>query len=462
MTLRPDTVRVLDDWLLRTQRAKRVPSLSAAIARDGERVWTGTVGVREPGGAPVTAGTRYRIGSITKPVVAIAVLQLVSEGRVGLETPISAVLPDAPSPEASVAQYLSHTSGLAAEPVGPWWERSPGPTWTELLAGAPAVLTAPGRLHHYSNTGFAVLGHLLEVLEDEPWDAVVGRRVLAPLAMASTGRLANDESATGVAVHPHADAWYPEPLHDYRAMGPAGELWSTPSDLVRLGSWTLGLLPSVPLLPAGLRHQMHEPRTLADTPGVAWTVAQGLGLQVWNLAGRRQWGHSGSVPGFTAELRCDVDSGDVVALCASATHAVGVGLELVDLLETTEPAPVSPWTPDPAQADLVPLSGIWYWGPNPYALTVIPGRGPSGAPAGRPHLELAPLDGGRRTTTFEQDSGGRWIGVLGDYWLGEELRPLTGPDGVPYALDIATFRFTRAPYAAGSDVPGEAEGDRWQ
>jgi hypothetical protein len=215
---------------------------------------------------------------------------------------------------------------------------------------------------------------------------------------------------------------------------------------------------------------MHEPRALADSPGAGWTLAHGLGLQVWNSEGRRQWGHGGSVPGFTAELRCDPAAGDAVALCSSATHAVGAGGDLLALLAATEPAPVRPWQPHPEQAELTPLCGTWYWGPNPYVLTALT----AAAPDRRVRLSLAPLGAGRRTTTFERDPSGRWIGVEGDYWLGEELRPLTRADHTPsaldapgafqtpYAIDIATFHFTRLPYEPGTDVPGETPGDAWR
>lgn len=460
MSLRSATVGALDDWLLRTQRAARVPSLSAAVARQGDIVWAAAAGVREPGGGRATSATRYRIGSITKPMVAVAVLQLVAEGRVDLEAPIAAVLPDAPAPQASVAEYLCHTSGLAAEPNGPWWERSPGPSWADLVAARPAVLTAPGRRHHYSNTGYAVLGHLLELLEGEPWDRVVARRVLRPLALSHTGPHADEDSATGVAVHPYADVWHPEPTPEYRAMGPAGEMWSTPGDLVLLGSWTLGRPTSVPaLLPPGLVEQMYEPRALADSPGTGWGAAHGLGLQVWNQDGHRRWGHSGSVPGFTAELRCDPESGDVVALCASATHPVGQGAALLDLLAAIEPPAPEAYTLDPAQAPFAAWCGTWYWGPNPYTLAARP---PVTA-GGSVRLVLAPLGAGRRTTTFARTGdGARWIGVEGDYWLGEELVPLTAGDAVPYALDVATFHFTRTPYPAGTGVPGAQPGDSWR
>lgn len=462
-TLYPATVRALDAWLLATQRDRRVPSLSVAVARDGEPVWAGAVGVRDPGsaaGGAATTDTRYRVGSISKPLVAVAVLQLVAEGRVGLESPIGEVLPDALAPTASVAQFLSHTAGLAAEPTGPWWERSPGPSWDELVAAPPQLLSAPGRRHHYSNVGYAVLGRLLEVADGEPWDAVVRRRVLDPLGLSRTGAVADASSAVGVAVHPYADVWHPEPVTDYRAMAPAGAIWSTPGDLVRFGSWLLGLGPQAgTVLPADLLAQMYEPRALADTPGAPWTSAHGLGLMIANTGGARRWGHGGSVPGFTAELWCDPATRDVVAVCGAATHPVGAAHALLDLLAETEPAAPLPYVLDPAQRSVIDLCGLWYWGPNPYTVTAQPATGPGRSP----RLALAPLEGNRRRTTFERDPADRWVGADGDYWLGEELRPLTreGERG-PYALDIGTFLFTRSPYEPGTGTPGAEPHHAWQ
>lgn len=479
-TLRPGTVHALDEWLLRTQRDRRVPSLSVAVARDGAPVWASAVGVRDPGrpttGATrlggtgdartvgpdsVTTATRYGVGSITKPLVAVAVLQLVAEGKVALESPLAEVLPDALSPTASVAHYLSHTSGLAAEPTGPWWERSPGPSWDELAAAPPQVLSAPGRRHHYSNVGYAVLGRLLEVVDGAPWDTVVRRRVLDPLGLTHTGVHADGSSAVGVAVHPYADVWHPEPVPEYRAMAPAGAIWSTPADLVRFGSWLLGLGPRAgAVLPDDLLAQMYEPRALADTPEAPWTSAHGLGLMVVNTGGARRWGHGGSVPGFTAELWCDPATRDVAAVCGAATHPVGAAHALLDLLAATEPAPPQPYALDPAQASVVDLCGIWYWGPNPYTITALPATGPGRSP----RLALTPLEGGRRRTTFALiPAADRWLGVDGDYWLGEELRPLTrdGEQG-PYALDIGTFLFTRSPYEPGTDTPGAHPEDAWR
>ncbi|QGF23862.1 serine hydrolase [Raineyella fluvialis] len=249
-------------------------------------------------------------------------------------------------------------------------------------------------------------------------------------------------------------------MTDYRAMAPAGALWSTPSDLVRFGTWTLGGSGDGPdLLPADLLAQMHEPRALADTPGSPWVSAHGLGLQVVNTGETRRWGHGGSVPGFTAELWCDPGTGDVVAVCASATHPLGAAHGLLDLLAATEPPTPARYALDPAQADVVDLCGVWYWGPNPYTLSALPAAGPGRSV----RLALAPLGGGRRETTFERLPLRGWVGMAGDYWLGEQLLPLTrAGEETPYALDIGTFRFTRSPYEPGTGTPGAHPEDAWR
>ncbi len=110
----------------------------------------------EPGG-----DIQYRIGSLTKTFVAVLVMRLRNEGRLELADPLGKHL-DAPQARgATVAQLLSHTSGLAAEADGPWWERTPGelrPELADILRPAPHPA---GRIFHYSNPGYALLGALV-------------------------------------------------------------------------------------------------------------------------------------------------------------------------------------------------------------------------------------------------------------------------------------------------------------
>lgn len=443
------TRRALSGWLRETQAAARQPSLSAAVARDGQVAWAEAVGFAggRSGGVPASPDTAYRVGSVTKTFVAVAVLQLVAAGRVGLDDPVSRHVPDAPVGDATVAQLLSHTSGLQAETDGDWWERSPGYTWAALVAQGTTRRFGPGRKYHYSNLGYAVLGRLLETLEGAPWDQVITRKLLSPLGMHRTQRTAPEDAATGWGVHPHAALLHHEPVQDYLAMGPAGELWSTTGDLAVWGSFLVGAIDGP--LDAELLEQMREPWTVNDLPGLPWTGAHGLGLQVWNLGGRRQVGHGGSVPGFTCELRVDVATSDLVVTMGSATTGYGGGVGLLELWQDRMPRHPQLWVADSSQAAVVDLVGTWYWGTTPYLIEAEPDGG-----------LVAVMEAGTRTAAFHRVGADRWVG-LGSYFAGEPLRVGRDESGMPVWLDVASFRLTRTPYAAEGNVPGGVDETGW-
>jgi CubicO group peptidase (beta-lactamase class C family) len=398
-------------------------------------------------------------------MIAVAVLRLVTEGAVALADPVGRYLPDAPAPDATVRHLLTHTSGLQAEFPGPWWERHGGPTWDELAASGVEQVWEPGERYHYSNPGFAVLGRLVEVLRGTAWDAVLREELWEPLGMSATGRVPVGPHVTGYAVHPHADLVHHEPVAEYLAAGPAGEVWSTPADLVRFGMWLVGgeadRDAGEAVLPLAVRRRAAVPRVVVDDAGPAggrWSTAQGLGVRVRQDGAVRAVGHGGSVPGFTADLWADAATGDVMAVCGSSTRGFGDAVGLLAVLRGTgEAAPPAHRDAHDAVARAVgrgptgpgELTGTWYWGPSPYTVSVDA--------AGR--LDLRSQAGGGRGTVFDA-VGGELRGVEGGYWLGERLRVRVA-DGVPVALDIGTFHFTRAPYSPATDVPGGVDTAGW-
>ncbi|MCF4120202.1 beta-lactamase family protein [Antribacter sp. KLBMP9083] len=453
--LAPATVDALAAHLDGMRRGARVPALSAAVGRAGRVAWAAVSGGPTP-------ELSFRIGSITKPMVAVAVLRLVEAGRVALSDPVGRHLPDAPVPGATLRHLLSHTSGLPAEPAGPWWERHGYGSWADLVAADLPALWEPGDRYHYSNVGFAVLGRLVEELLGRPWDEVLREELWEPLGMRSTGRVPAGPAAAGFAVHPHADLVHAEPVAPYGAMGPAGEVWSTPSDLVRFGLWLVGagpvdLAPAVAdaVLSVATRRSMAVPRVVVDDAGPAggpWTTAHGLGARVRQDGALRTVGHSGSVPGFTADLRADVVTGDVVAVCGSSTGGFGDGAGLLAVLqehEAPQPLPVPGPGTDPALA--AELTGTWYWGPSPYTLSFDSG--------GRIVLRSQSETG--RGSVFDRVTGAGWVGVEGGYWLGERLRQDVR-DGRTAALDVGTFHLTRSPYDPATRVPGGLDGTGWR
>ncbi|MCD4535382.1 beta-lactamase family protein [Nocardioides sp. cx-169] len=413
--------------LAAVQAAGRLPTVVAGVLREGELAWTGTVGG--------SLADRYRIGSVTKTLTAVAVLQLRDEGLLSLDDPIGAVIPETGYAAATVRELLAHTSGMQSEPVGSWWERSPGVDFATLVAandGSGAVLP-PGEFH-YSNLGYGLLGEAVARLRGEPWWDVVSQRVLAPLGMTDTTYADEVPAAQGWSVDHFAGTLTPEPHHDTVAMAPAGQLWSTVADLAALGAFLAAGHPDV-LAPVTLR-EMAEPTS----------QTYGLGLWLADQDGRRWVGHPGSMPGFQAGLFVDPATGDgVVALSSSTT-----GLDarrLPHLLLGEDPLPdAARWVPSRAVPDVVgELLGLWFWGNSAQEL--------------RWHndtLHLRSLAAGELTDVFEVRDD-RIVGVAG-YHRGETVEVVRRPDGSVCHLVCATFVYTRTPYDPQAPIPGARSG----
>ncbi len=438
------TAVALQRRLAREQVEKRLPSVAAALVRDGELLWSGAVGHLDgrAGTPEATPATQYRIGSLTKTFVAVQVMRLRDEGRLDLGDPITRHLPELDLP-VSVAQLLSHTSGLQAETAGPWWERTPGDDWPALLASGPTLVFAPGTRFHYSNVGFGVLGELVARTRGAPWPDVLTEEVLQPLGMRRTTFRPQPPSAPGLAVHPFADLLHIEPEHDAGAMAPAGQLWSSADDLARWAAFTAGHTGGV--LSAETLAESQRPVALWDDPSNAWATAHALGWQVSTAHGRRFVGHGGSMPGFLAQLRVDVATGDGVIVLANATSGLGpLGADLLRLLGEHEPIAREPWTARPGQRDDLDIVGDWFWGTARFTLTL------------RDDVLVLGEPGLGRGARFAPAADG-WRGLDG-YYSGETLTVRRDASGRPVQLDLASFVFTRTPYDPSGEIPGGLEG----
>lgn len=450
--LLPQTRRALLRRLAVGQAEGRAPSMMGAVVRDGRAVWSGA---RSSVDGEVPHGdVQYRIGSITKTFVAVLVMRLRDEGLLRLEDPVGSHLEGTPVPDATVAQLLAHSSGLAAETRGPWWERTSGelrPKQADLFGDRPQRLPA-GRQHHYSNPGYALLGALVERLRGVPWDEVLRHEVLQPLGMGRTTLQPEMPHAGGWAVHPWADVMLPEPAQDTGLMGPAGQLWSTLEDLCR---WAAFLLRGDERVLSAA--SLAEMRTPAVPPeGSAGEAGYGMGLQLVRRGGRTLVGHTGSMPGFLAALWADVEedvAGIVLANCTSGPVVPSIAADLTRLVIEHEPRIPEPWRPlpEPPEPELLALTGPWYWGANPHTLRLRAERG----------LELAPLSGTGRSSLFRAEKDGTWTGLNG-YYAGETLRVVRDRDGAVSHLDLGTFVFTRGPYEPAEPVPGGVDPEGWR
>ncbi|QQQ80713.1 beta-lactamase family protein [Saccharothrix sp. 6-C] len=274
-----------------------------------------SAGVRADAAGEAAVGGHFRIGSVTKTFVATVVMQLVDEGRVGLDDPVDRYVTGVPNgrngDRATVRQVLNHTSGLydyaheAGYSTNRWRGADRFRTYRpqELLdvafAGTPYF--DPGQGWHYSNTNYVVAGMLVERVTGRPYGDEVRSRILRPLGLTRT-------SVPGrwpALPHPHARGYAEVDgrLVDATLMNPtldwaAGEMISTAEDLNRFFDALLsGRLTSAASLDA-MR------RTVDDTGTI---FAYGLGLQRFDLpCGRSVWGHGGELIGYlTYATRAD-------------------------------------------------------------------------------------------------------------------------------------------------------------
>jgi CubicO group peptidase (beta-lactamase class C family) len=431
MTVRADTADALRRELALVQRRDRQPSVVAGVVRDGRLDWSeGRGGFDDE--VDVT-DLQYRIGSLTKSFTAVLVMQCRADGRLDLDDPVGAHLPDSPWPDTSLRQLLAHAGGVPAEPQGPWWERHDGGDLDDLLArlAQQPRAAAPSTRFHYSNVGYALLGAVVERVRDDTWWTVLHERVLAPLGMHRTSYRPVAPHAQGWSVHPWSGRLAAEPHTDTGAMAPAGQLWSTVEDLARWAAFWLA--PTADVLDAASAEQMQVPAVTEPGSG---GFSYGLGLQVDQTAGRTRIGHGGSMPGFVAGITVDLEERVAAVAVANATTG-GTGqlpTILLDRLHDCEPALPAAWTPEPELPGADELLGPWFWGNTACTLRVRDGV-----------LRLE-MGSQLRDSRFVREGSDSWRG-LDQYFTGEPLRVVRDGSGTVDHLDLASYLLRREPYA---------------
>ena len=279
-----------------------IPGASLAIVRDGQVSTTAAFGTADSTGRPMTADTPFVIGSVSKPITATAVLQLVDAGKIELDAPVQRYLPDfalaTPSAAAAITvrQLLDQTSGLppaaGARPLtGPVTDLA---SQVRALADvAPAA--APGVAYAYSNANYLILGLIVERVSGQPYARYVEDHVFAPLAMTH----ASADRATGVAngLSQAHRLWFGLPHEvtplDRPDLAPAGFLMASASDLGRFVAAQVdgGTLDGQRILSASATAEMQQG---VATMGLGDPGRYGLGWADGSLGDVRMVGHVGS------------------------------------------------------------------------------------------------------------------------------------------------------------------------
>jgi CubicO group peptidase (beta-lactamase class C family) len=235
------------------------------------------------------------------------------------------------------------------------------PTMDDVVAsiGDAELVLKPGEEWHYSNLAFALLGEVVQRLRDASYPDVIRERVFEPLGMTRTTWTPTAPKAVGYMVAPYDDTVTVEAEIESEGFGPAGQLWSTPSDLVRLGSFLAK--PSGDVLATKTVDEMHTVQAMYDA---GWTLGWGLGVELHRGAGGFAAGHGGAMPGFLAQLLYDRSRGLAVAVTSnsgSRNDPDGVAAGMLDDARRELPAEVERWTPgDPVPPELAGVPGRWW------------------------------------------------------------------------------------------------------
>jgi D-alanyl-D-alanine carboxypeptidase len=285
-----------DDFITAQMRRQNIPGLSLAILKDGRIVKAQGYGFADATRKiAATPDTVYHIGSISKPIVATAVMRLVQDGLLGLDDPIGKHLTDIPAAwrPITIRNVLTHTAGLVrdAPAFDPFMDQ---PDAEVIKSAYPLPLRfAPGEKWEYSNAGYSPLGQIVVKASGQPLIEYVAQRIFRPAGMSLTYPTNTKEPVPNRA-RGYADNDTPlREARDWRAFIPAGGFLSTVVDLAK---WDV-FLDS--FLTDATRAAMWTPVTLKD----GTTYPYGLGWELESpVKGRRAGRHGGSLIGFRAEF----------------------------------------------------------------------------------------------------------------------------------------------------------------
>jgi D-alanyl-D-alanine carboxypeptidase len=280
--------------LARTQ----VPGAAVEVVEHGRVVYQKAYGLRDLARRlPARVDTHYEIGSITKQFTAAAIVQLQEAGKLDIDAKLSTYLPDAPhAGEVTLRQLLTHTSGLPEYLDGPNIEQEAGQaaSFDQLMAriaGKPLDF-APGSRWAYDNTGYILLGRVIEVVSHESYDHYLHAHLLGPAGMTHTFTVADEARLPDMAVGYRRVDGKVEPAPTISASfgWSAGYLVSTLDDLER---WNQALTSGRIVSPKGYALMT----TTTVTP--RGDEEYGFGLFVDSFEGQPRIGHTGGSFGFT-------------------------------------------------------------------------------------------------------------------------------------------------------------------
>ena len=310
-----EAFQLIDYWLEAQKDYEKLPGLTALVTDKNETKWAGSFGFSN-GVQPMKVENTFSICSISKLFTAVAIMQLVEDGKINLDDPIQKVLPwfdinnefkDAP--ELTIKSILTHSSGLPRESNHPYWSWPdfPFPTKQDVIDELKnqEMLYPPSKYYQYSNLGLSLLGFIVEEVTQTSFDDYVNQNILIPLSMNNTKTYMSSEDygknlTLGYSSLNRNNEREKVNFFNADGIAAAAGFTSNVEDLAKFARWQIDLVKS-------LEKKILSPETLKLMHEIHWddeltSVTRGLGFGVYNFDGENWVGHGGSCPGYRSQL----------------------------------------------------------------------------------------------------------------------------------------------------------------
>ncbi|WP_329080810.1 serine hydrolase domain-containing protein [Streptosporangium sp. NBC_01469] len=307
----------------------RVPGAVIGVYANGEHLERAAGVLNTRTGVPVTTDSLFQIGSVSKVWTATLALQLVEDGKLDLDLPVRAYLPEFRSADESALittrRLLCHTAGFEGDRFTDTGRGDDAiARYVELLSGAPQLFE-PGELFSYNNAGYVVIGRIIEILRGKPYIQCLREHLIRPLGLAHTATDAEEAILHRAAVghFPSGPEGSPHPAGLWalpRSLSPAGSaLTMSARDLLIFARGRLsdggGVLGAETIRAMRTEHVRVSPVT---AHGDAWA----LGWEIFHVDGHTIYGHNGDTIGQSAFLRLLPERDIAVALLTNGGQGV--------------------------------------------------------------------------------------------------------------------------------------------
>src|SRR5690349_618629 len=344
----------LDEYIARHMRETGAPGLTLALANRDGVVRVSTYGYADTkAGLRVAPETMFEIGSISKSFVSLALLQMRDEGKLDLNKPIVEYVPwlkiNSKFAPVTTHHILSHTAGLPGAPL-----------LLDALLAELWTAYEPGKRFLYSNTGYNILGFLIEAIDKRPFAEALRARMLAPLGMSASSPIITNDLRKMMAIgYEPLNEGKPFPLN-----GPLGEAqWlevdiaagsvaSTPADMAKYMRMLLnrGALPKGRLISEESFALFTKPQI--DSPYRGEPAGYGYGLWVSDIGGHTRLRHTGGMVAFSSSIDVDL-TGNIGAFASVNANLRGYrpvavtkyAVELFNASADGKPLPDAPAPP---------------------------------------------------------------------------------------------------------------------